>query len=196
MAKKEELIYNLTWTKAFFKFGFAHLDSLSDLQFLDIFAYGRHTATKEELELTEEQQNYMPTILQHVSAYILVTQMDTALQKTIPDRFNCQKESLKNAAWICRLLRNAFTHNPFNSTWIIYNECKNKNYVVNDIISLDTAALHEQPVTRPIWRPTLPIKIIGVYSWYSKGKHRVCIGCYDWKELLCNQVSCALWGIV
>ena len=72
MAKKEELIYNLTWTKAFFKFGFAHLDSLSDLQFLDIFAYGRHTATKEELELTEEQQNYMPTILQHVSAYILL----------------------------------------------------------------------------------------------------------------------------
>ena len=52
MAKKEDLIYNLTCAQAFFKFGFAHPDSFSDLQFLDIFAYGRHTATKEELELT------------------------------------------------------------------------------------------------------------------------------------------------
>ncbi len=149
MIDKEEIEYSLTWAQAFFKFGYASPDSFANLQFLEIFAYGRHTVGRSELELTKKQQEYMPTILQYIATYILATQMDTALEKLLgTDRFKDQNESIRNAAIIVRMLRNSFTHNPFDPKWLIEQKHRNRELDVNNIITFNTNGLNGTSITR------------------------------------------------
>jgi hypothetical protein len=74
--------------------------------------------------------------------------MDRALQDTVPDRFKHPDDGIRSAAWIARLLRNAFAHNPFNPVWMLYSECENKVFEVKDVIRLSTEGLHKKRVVR------------------------------------------------
>lgn len=107
----------------------------------------RHTADANKLKLTREEEGFRSTLLEHVATYTLAVQIDTALETLVPKRFESADQMLRSAAWIARLGRNAFAHNPFAPKWRI-GKCKNKKFAVRNIISLDTSGLNGEYVAR------------------------------------------------
>ena len=109
---------------------------------------GGHTANEKDLKLTKKEENLSVALLHRVATYILVLQIDTVLQHKFQDRFNHKDSNIRSASWIARLIRNAFSHNPFYPQWEFYSECMNKQYGVGEIISLNTSGLNGKPVDR------------------------------------------------
>ncbi len=122
------------------------------INYIDTFSWGKHTMHAQSLHLSKEEEIIALAALEHCTIYTLVTQIDTTLQKFFNgrniDRFKHQNTNISSAAWISRLIRNAFTHNPLNPIWITYNECETKKYTVDDIIFLDTTELNGKKVKR------------------------------------------------
>lgn len=81
-------------------------------------------------------------LLHHVAIYLLANQIDTFLQNLYKDRFNHSNPDIKSAAWIARLIRNSFSHNPFYPVWLIDRDAKNKIFSVKNILQLDTTNLN------------------------------------------------------
>jgi hypothetical protein len=131
-----------------FKLSLGFSATLPQLGYLTSFASYSHTAHYNELELTREEERIGSSLLEHVATYTLAVQIDTALGALYPARFESSDQSLRSAAWIARLIRNSFAHNPFAPEWKTYSECDNKQFGVPGVISLDTTALNGTYVDR------------------------------------------------
>jgi hypothetical protein len=118
----------------------AHGAGLS--QRLVAFSYGRFSLGEEDLKLSFEDAAMASTSLQRVASCALAIATDTALERTIPDRFNSAHAEIVLAARIARILRNAFAHDPFFPRW----SCTNPNHLgqfnVPNVISIDTSIVH------------------------------------------------------
>jgi hypothetical protein len=131
-----------------FKLSLGFSATLPKLGYLSSFASYRHTAHADELKLTREEEGVGSTLLEHVATYTLAVQIDTALGALYPTRFESADQMLRSAAWIARLVRNSFAHNPFAPKWKTYSECENKQFSVGSLISLDTTGLNGKYVDR------------------------------------------------
>jgi len=139
----------LKYSEIFFKFAFAiHQPIHFKLMYLSQFSWGKHIANEKDLKLTKKEENLSVSLLHHVATYILALQVDRVLQDKFQDRFNHKDDNIRSASWIARLIRNAFSHNPFYPEWEFYTECLNKKYEVIDVISLDTTGLNGKYVER------------------------------------------------
>lgn len=116
--------------------------------YLGAFSYGKHVATLEELSLTPKEEKFAAAALEHSATYVMAVQIDTALQAVFPQRFSHQKTDIQQSAWIARLIRNAFAHDPLNPVWLTYPECDNKVFSVQEIITLNTAQLNGKSLQR------------------------------------------------
>jgi hypothetical protein len=112
------------------------------------YSYGKHTVSYEEFALTGPQEDFASAALLHSAIYTMAIQMDTALQECVPDRFNHPDADLQSAAWIARLIRNAFAHDPFSPIWLTYPECDNRVFEVKGVIRLCTNGLNGKQVAR------------------------------------------------
>jgi hypothetical protein len=117
-----------------------------DLRYLEHFTSGEHFRDREQLHLSKEQERLAGSILEHSATYILALQMDKALQDTVPNRFKSPDADIYAAAWVARLIRNTFAHNPLAPIWDIQPEAQNKTYEVANIIRVTTDTLDGQPV--------------------------------------------------
>ena len=105
----------LLQSEIFFKLAFAiHKSIPIKLNYLDQFSWGKHMVERKNLVLTTKEEKTAIGLLHHIATYIIAVQIDTYLQNKYPNRFNNADSSLKSSALIARLLRNAFSHNPFN----------------------------------------------------------------------------------
>lgn len=152
MSKKVKIISQrqlLYYAEILFKMAFAMHDSdPPKFNYLEFFSWSKHSCSKKDLELTSKEEELAIALFHHVAIYVFANQMDTYLQNSFNDRFTHSDNDLRNAAWIVRLIRNAFAHNPFYPQWQFYNECKNKTYAVKDIISLNTKNINGKIVNR------------------------------------------------
>lgn len=139
----------LLYSEIFFKFAFAiHKSIPIKLNYLDKFSWGKHIARKVDLKLTKKEEYLAPGLLHHVATHILAVQIDTFLQERYGDRFNHLNNDIKSAAWIARLIRNAFAHNPFDPIWELHTECENKLYQIPGVIELKTQDLDGKRIKR------------------------------------------------
>jgi hypothetical protein len=118
------------------------------VHYLEVFSFGKHIATCNELSLTHQQEEHAFAALEHSASYISVVQIHTVLEAVHPDPFNISEPEIAAAFQIFRLIRNAFAHNPFAPVWEIRNAWKNKVFTVPNIISIDTSDLDKKPVRR------------------------------------------------
>lgn len=125
-----------------------HLSDRPDFNYLASFSYGKHTAEHGKLMLTKEQEAFASILLAHSTTYLCAVQIDSVLGEIVPNRFQATDPNIRSASWIVRLIRNAFTHNPFAPVWETYPECENQTYSVRDMISLETTGLNGKPVVR------------------------------------------------
>ena len=116
--------------------------------YLDTFSYFKHTVNRDDLYLDPDDEKLAAAAFEHCAIYVLAVQMDTILGEVFTDRFRHPDSDICSAAWISRLIRNAFAHSPLDPIWQTYSECDNKIYKVKDIITLETAGLNEVRVVR------------------------------------------------
>lgn len=109
------------------------------LTYARTWSFGMHIADHDELSLSPEAEERASGALVHCATYLLAVQLDSVLQEAISNRFNHSNSVISAAAWIARLIRNAFAHNPLYPVWKIDRKCRNKLIEIPGIIRLDTS---------------------------------------------------------
>ncbi len=132
-----------------FKLSLGFSATRPELGYLSSFASYQHLAHYDELKLTRDEEFASAGFFEHVATYTLAVQVDTALEVIYPNRFDSTDATLRSAARIAHLIRNAFAHNPFAPRWKISAVCKNTYYKVGDRIALDTTDLDGKYVEQP-----------------------------------------------
>jgi hypothetical protein len=112
----------------------------------DIFTFGRHTITSEELALTPDDAEVAASILEHTLTYTLALQIGQAMKDVLRKPREHADTSVRAAFEIARLVRNAYAHQPFHPHWAIDVPCTNKTFIVPGITQLSTAGLSGQPL--------------------------------------------------
>ncbi|HEY7329841.1 MAG TPA: hypothetical protein VH592_19560 [Gemmataceae bacterium] len=108
--------------------------------------YGGLSIGKDALKLEPNDAALASTALQHCATFALAVAVDTALEQTIPDRFNSQDPKIVAAARIARIIRNAFTHDPFYPRWVCTNPNHIGQFAIPDVITIDTTIVNGQSV--------------------------------------------------
>ncbi len=137
------------------------------VNYLDVFTWGKHTLNEVSLRLSRDEEELAFALLEHCTLYTIVIQIDTVLHELFKnqntDRFNHPDSNVCSAAWIARLIRNAFAHDPLNPVWITYSECDSKMYAVEDIIELNTKGINGQRVRREHYGGPIAIILLSEY---------------------------------
>lgn len=150
-------------------------DDLPTLIYFDKWYWGKHKVTKKELHLSRNDERNGAMFLSHSALYILVVQIDTALEALLgKGRFNHQNNEIRSVACISRLIRNAFAHNPFYPTWLIDRKMKNKKYRVERVgIEIDTTGLENVYVKRKHYGgPLAVLELSKFVRALLRGKHQ------------------------
>lgn len=150
-----------------FKFAIGvHLSS-SDLQIIyPEFSWGKHHRSAKDLTLSKDETELAAMLFEHSATYLLVLQIDKALEDVVANRFNHSDERIKNVAWITRLIRNTFAHNPLAPVWMIQPESADKTFILEKIITLKTQNLDGRPVSR--WDYGGPLALLALAEFVQK----------------------------
>jgi len=100
--------------------------------------YGKLYIYKDDLMLSEDDAAIAGSSLMHCATFMLAVAIDSALEREIPERFNSSDPDVVVAARIARILRNAFSHDPFFPTWLCTNPNHLGKFEIQDVISIDT----------------------------------------------------------
>lgn len=109
------------------------------------WTHGKHKVSYEEIALTKDQADIAANYLKQTATYLMAITIKEALKKSFTDPKNHSDKNVIAAYQISRLIRNAFAHSPIRPVWQIDPECRDKEFVVDDVISLNTKGLDEQP---------------------------------------------------
>lgn len=71
----------------------------------------------------------------------MAVQIREAFKAMVPNAKDHPDPNVQSAFQIARLIRNAFTYQPFHPTWSIDPDCCNRTFAVRDIIMLNTTTL-------------------------------------------------------
>lgn len=105
--------------------------------------HGQHTVALHEVALTSAGADFAALSLQRSSTYLMAVQIQEALTIwTNGEARHHSDTNVRNSFEIARLIRNGFTHHPMEPIWNVDQQCRNKVFSVNGIISLDTAGLN------------------------------------------------------
>jgi hypothetical protein len=66
-----------------------------------------------------------------------------AIRGTIQNPKSDADARVVNAYQVARMIRNAFSHNPFNPVWNIDQDCRNKLFELQNVIRLDCRELYQ-----------------------------------------------------
>ncbi len=143
---KKESKAKLDLAELFYKFALgisAHIMLIDKpLEYYGQFAFGKHIVDEKELKLNRKQEKMGSAILEDVSTYMMMLQ----LNEILVDEWGLQSleskdDEIKSISQVVRLIRNAFAHDPFNPIWRIPNYAKNQEYVIPDVLTLKTHEL-------------------------------------------------------
>lgn len=106
------------------------------------WSHGKHKVRYQDVALRKDQADYSARSMQRSATFLMAVAMKDAIKIAVPDPKSAKDVDIQGAYQISRLIRNAFAHNPFNPTWSIDPNCRNKQFEVKNVVSLDTANLH------------------------------------------------------
>jgi hypothetical protein len=114
-----------------------------------LWSYGKHKVSKKEMELTSEEADKAAHYLKQTATYLMAITIIEALKNNFQDLKNNENKNIVAAYQISRLVRNAFAHSPIKPVWRIDKDCQQMEFTIQDVISLKTKELNEQPFN---WR--------------------------------------------
>jgi hypothetical protein len=147
MTNKEETILELKIAELQFRLAVTvRLATTLGRQSLEVptkWSHGKHIVTYEEIALTKDQSDIAADYLKRTATYLMSITIKEALRKIYVDPKNHKDNNVVAAYQIARLIRNAFAHSPIRPVWHIDPGCRDKKFVIKDIISLNTKGLDQ-----------------------------------------------------
>lgn len=105
---------------------------------------GKHKVSYEEIALTKDQSDIAVNYLKQTATYLMAITIKEALKSLYADPKNHSDKNIVAAYQISRLIRNAFAHSPIRPIWRIDPDCRDKEFIVDDVITLNTKGLDQQ----------------------------------------------------
>lgn len=100
------------------------------------WTHGKHKVSYEEIALTKDQADIAANYLKQTATYLMAITIKEALKKSFTDPKNHSDKNIIAAYQISRLIRNAFAHSPIKPVWQIDPECRDKEFIVDDVQNL------------------------------------------------------------
>lgn len=145
MSDREKHIANLFTAELQFRLASAvRLATTLKSQPLDLptdWYHGQHCVRYEEIALRPAQADYAACFLHRSATYLLAVAVKDAIRAVVPDPKASADPAVRAAYQIARLIRNAFAHAPFSPTWSIDPDCRDTEFEIPDLITLDTTGL-------------------------------------------------------
>ncbi len=125
-------------------------ERLPRLPYPKTWVWGRHSVIDKDIKLSRGEAKDGAMYIAHSALYVMVIQIDTALEKCFgTERFSHSDSDVKSASCIARLVRNAFAHDPFHPVWLIPSQMRNQIFRVEKIATeLNTTDLEGKNVKR------------------------------------------------
>jgi hypothetical protein len=109
------------------------------------WTHGQHSVNYEEIALRHDQAEYAACFLQRSATFLLAVSVKDAILGVVKDPQSCSDPDVRAAFQIARLIRNAFTHGPFQPVWSIDPPCRDQVFSIPGVITLDTKGLQDIP---------------------------------------------------
>ena len=122
-----------------------HLAVANGVQTLDVpveWTFGKHRASYADFGLRQDQADYSASVLETSATYILASVTRDALVALFEDPKSHENKSVVAAYQISRMIRNAFAHSMIRPRWSIDDDCRDKTFSIENVISLDTTNLN------------------------------------------------------
>lgn len=148
MTDKKQTILELKIAELQFRLAVAvRLATTLENQSLDVptdWTHGKHRVLYEEIALRQDQADIAANYLKQTATYLMALTIKEALKKIYTDPKNHKDKNIVAAYQISRLIRNAFAHSPIRPVWQIDPDCRDKEFVVDDVITLNTKGLDQK----------------------------------------------------
>ncbi len=109
------------------------------------WSHGRHVVNYSEIALSKEEADFAAWNLQRSATFLMASAALEAIRGTIENPKSNHDARVVNAYQIARMIRNAFSHSPFNPVWNIDQDCRDKRFELPNVIHLDCTGLHGKP---------------------------------------------------
>lgn len=122
-----------------------HLAVTNGVQTLDVpveWAFGRHRVSYEDFGLRPDQADYAALQLELTATFVVTGVIRDALVGLFENPKADQNPDVIASYQISRLIRNAFAHSMLYPLWSVDEDCRDRTFAIEDIISLNTAGLH------------------------------------------------------
>jgi hypothetical protein len=108
------------------------------------WSHGKHSVRYDEIALSEDDTDYAAWSMHRSATFLMAVAMKDAIRVAVHDPKTESNTDVQSAYQIARLIRNAFAHAPFDPVWSLDVDCRDRVFVVREIIQLDTTGLHGQ----------------------------------------------------
>jgi hypothetical protein len=108
------------------------------------WSHGTHSVRYSEIALSVDEADYAAWSLHRSATFLMAVVMKDSIRAAVPDPKTAADVDIQSAYQISRLIRNAFSHAPFDPVWSIDPDCRDRVFAVRDVIKLDTADLHDR----------------------------------------------------
>jgi len=109
------------------------------------WSHGKHTVHYSEVALSREEADFAAWNLQRSATCLMASAALEAIRGTIANPKLHTDPQVVSAYQIARMIRNAFSHSPFNPIWNIDTDCRDKRFELQGVIQLDCADLDGKP---------------------------------------------------
>jgi len=109
------------------------------------WSHGKHEVSYEEIALTRNQADLAADYFERTATYLMAITIKEALECNFTNLTNHSDKNVVAAYQIARMIRNAFAHSPIKPIWRIKGYCRDKEFIVDNVIALNTRGLDQQP---------------------------------------------------
>ena len=124
------------------------------------WSHGKHVVNYAEVALSKEEADFAAWNLQRSASFLMASAALEAIKSTTANPKSHHNSEVESAYQIARMIRNAFSHSPFNPIWQIDPDCRNRKFMLEGVIHLDCTNLHGK---RFDWRDYRgPLALLGL----------------------------------
>lgn len=145
-ANREALVAKLRLAEQQFRLACTvNLAVANDVQTLDVpveWTFEKYRVSYDDFGLRVDQAELVAPLLEMTATFILCAAIRDALIAHYPNPKVHDNQDVVAAYQISRMMRNAFGHSMIMPKWSIDDDCKDRVFTIENIISLDTKSLH------------------------------------------------------
>jgi hypothetical protein len=109
------------------------------------WSQGRHVVNYSAMALSSDEADFAAWNLQRSATFLMAAAVLGAIRGTLQNPRSDSDDRIVNAYQIARMIRNAFSHGPFDPVWRIDKDCRNKEFEIQNVIRLDCRDLDGKP---------------------------------------------------